>query len=214
MICHKIFQTTNSRYKRSKKHFCSSTCFGLSRIKKVRINTAGYILIYKPNHPEAIQNYILEHRYIIEQHINRPLKKNEVVHHKGIKYPIGSIENKQDNRIENLELLIKYKHDRFHSTGRNHGGHTITCYMCGKIIKRNPSQEKIGRRQVCSVECRIKLPRIKKYRKVNTGKQKYKCAICNKEIIRYKESKFVKNHYCSKKCKYSKINRNKLGQFI
>lgn len=214
MTCHKTFQCTNQQYKRSKNHFCSHACFGINRIKKKKINTAGYILIYKPGHPDAIKNHVLEHRYIMEQYIGRNLRKNEVIHHKGTIYPIGSIENKQDNRIKNLELLDKLKHDSFHSLGRDRKGNTIICYICGKIIKRNPSQEKRGCRQVCSVACRIKLPRIKKQRKISIGKQKYKCTICNKEIIRYKESKFVKNHYCSKKCKYSKINHNQLGQFI
>ena len=51
------------------------------------------------------QGYILEHRLVIARSQGRCLEPWEVVHHKGTKYPLGSLEDKGDNRDDNLELL-------------------------------------------------------------------------------------------------------------
>lgn len=63
-----------------------------------RSDPKGYIICYCPEgYPEGTA--ILEHRMIMEQHLGRPLRKNENVHH------INGI--KDDNRIENLELWTR-----------------------------------------------------------------------------------------------------------
>lgn len=57
----------------------------------------GYVLIYMPIHPRAKKNgYVREHTLVMEQKLGRYLIKGENVHH------ING--NKQDNRVENLEL--------------------------------------------------------------------------------------------------------------
>lgn len=67
----------------------------------------GYIAIYSPNHPfKDKNNCVKEHRLVMEKHLGRFLKKNEVIHHIN--------HNKLDNRVENLQLFYSHKEHMIH----------------------------------------------------------------------------------------------------
>jgi hypothetical protein len=82
----------------------------------ININSQGYILIHKPQHPFCSSaGYVRRSHLVMEKMIGRYLIPEEVVHHKGTKYPLDSIENKQDDRPKNLQLFINQgEHQSFH----------------------------------------------------------------------------------------------------
>jgi len=97
-------------------------------------NTQGYIYIFNPEHPFATKaGYVRRSRLVIEKKLGRHLKPKEVVHHKGMKYPIKSTENRQDDRLENLKLFPNNsKHMKFHKKLRRIYKSQSTCTI--KIV--------------------------------------------------------------------------------
>ncbi|HUU57262.1 MAG TPA: HNH endonuclease [bacterium] len=73
------------------------------------INGDGYVRLYAPWHPSAnAQGWLLEHRYVMEQIIGRPLRPEEVVHHND--------RDRVNNAPENLTLYEnEAAHAAFHA---------------------------------------------------------------------------------------------------
>ncbi|GGP13518.1 HNH endonuclease [Oceanobacillus neutriphilus] len=75
--------------------------------KGPRINKYGYRLLCKPNHPNSDKRgYVLEHRYVLSEHLGRPLREDEIVHHKD--------GDKLNNDLDNLEIMDRSSHSKLH----------------------------------------------------------------------------------------------------
>lgn len=74
----------------------------------------GYIKVFTPKHPNAVNGSVFEHRLVAEKMLGRYLKSDEVVHHLN--------GDKLDNSPKNLE--VHNRRDHFHQH-----------YMKGETIK-------------------------------------------------------------------------------
>jgi hypothetical protein len=71
------------------------------------VDRDGYIKRYAPDHPWPRKGgYVREHVRIMELHIGRRIEKGEAVHHKD--------HNRQNNSLENLELVKHGDHSSLH----------------------------------------------------------------------------------------------------
>lgn len=78
-----------------------------------RIDRDGYVKTYAPGHPWPRKSgYVFEHVRLMELALGRRLLPGETVHHKD--------ENKQNNVLENFELLQRGKHSRLHRLKDTH----------------------------------------------------------------------------------------------
>lgn len=121
-ICDSPVKSLPSRQRK----FCSSTCAGIGhrgsnnyRFKSGSIDGCGYRVIYVDG------KKILEHRHVMQSHLGRPLRRDEIVHHVD--------ENKLNNDISNLQLLDRASHALLHS-GFNVSRTHKRCPTCDTVL--------------------------------------------------------------------------------
>lgn len=113
-------------------------------IEKI-ISKGDYNYCVVRGHPNANEHgYVLHHRVVMENSINRLLTKSEVVHHKD--------ENKKNNDLSNLELMERSEHNRLHaSTGR--AMVELVCPNCGVVFIKPKNQLSNKQQPKCSRKC-------------------------------------------------------------
>lgn len=90
----------------------------------------GYVWAKCRQHPNAFKDgYILEHRLVVENHIGRLLRENEIVHH------IDG--NKRNNNISNLMILTKEEHARLHYQEREKEGKGLCTFQRTIAVGKN-----------------------------------------------------------------------------
>lgn len=121
------------------------------------VRKGDYLYAVVPEHPRATSNgYVLEHRVLMENKLNRLLETNEEVHH------IDG--DRHNNTIENLEVVSRGEHQRLHMKLRFPKGRTMiamVCDGCGTTFereKRNSHPE--AEKHFCKQECYWKFLKI------------------------------------------------------
>ncbi|MGI6078747.1 MAG: HNH endonuclease [Fastidiosipilaceae bacterium] len=175
-ICGTNFDVKPSRLARGRVRFCSMDCRreDYKRERKT-ITKDGYIQI------TGNGKNILEHRDVMEKHIGRKLSTREHVHH------ING--NKQDNRIENLEIVGIGEHISEHHPSERVLSRwvNVICHECGNEFQRRKIEVKAHPETFCTRECYLK----------NRSKRSLRtCEFCSLEFNHPDPNR----KYCSAKC--------------
>lgn len=104
----------------------------------------GYMYSIDKSSPYASKNgRVWQHHHVMCEHIGRPLRDDECVHHID--------RNRANNDLSNLMLMTKSEHSALHARedGRSQPKADIVCANCGSVFFAPVGDE----RKFCSVVC-------------------------------------------------------------
>jgi len=145
VICHNCgteFKVKPKRVRRGVK-YCSMDCRRGHQYTGKFVRSDGYVAV------KVNGRFELEHRVIMAQYLNRPLRSDEHTHHRN--------GNKSDNRLENLEIVGVGEHiSKYHPSQRQPDKWTTCqCLECGKSFQRIAVEVKNHPRTFCSRDCYV-----------------------------------------------------------
>lgn len=154
-VCHQDYMRTqkqiNQCIKRSGAWKCKACTLKLRNVSNckpigsTRISRKGYIV------EKTEDGWIFQHRVVMERHIGRKLRDDELVHHLD--------ENKKNNDIKNLEIGLWGEHTKEHHKGtkrtgialenlRKSFGNRKTAVLTKKLIVSIKERHKNGESQL------------------------------------------------------------------
>jgi hypothetical protein len=143
-ICKKTYRTNPAYIRKTPNYtrYCSYKCMwkNLSENSKGSVDSLGYRVI------SVNGKRYREHRYLMEQELNRKLETKEHVHHVD--------GNKLNNDINNLEVLMESDHHKLHAKNIVRTGFYAKCKCCGiSKYKTQSYLKKYKRNKITNYRC-------------------------------------------------------------
>lgn len=156
----------------------------------------GYMYCYYPEHPTAnAAGKVMEHVYVMYNHIGRQLKSNECVHHID--------RDKKNNLLSNLMLMDHDEHSKLHAVeDRNYKEVQNICPICQNTFVHSAKIDI----KYCSNECKCK-----SNRKFEVEKEFLKDLVWNYPTVKVAKMFGVSDTAIAKRCKQLGVEKPPRG---